>query len=233
MKKHFSILVCLLVALSLFIVSCGDGKKNEALLQNNGHLQINGHEYVDLGLPSGTKWATCNVGANNPWEYGDFYAWGETEEKQDYSWETYKWCNGTHDTMTKYCTDVVYGKVDNKTVLDPGDDVARVKWGGTWRMPTAEEMCELYKEGTWEWTVLNGVNGYKVTGPNGNCIFLPAAGSRVESSDVYGRDRLGRYWSSSLCREKNAFDWEFDSDSPNDCDFEPRYKGQSVRPVCE
>ena len=158
-----------------------------------------GYEYVDLGLPSGIKWATCNVGANSPEEYGGYYAWGETEEKEDYGWETYKWCNGNENTMTKYCTDSRYGTVDNKTVLDPEDDVAHVKWGGDWRMPTAEEQEELIKNCTWEWTALNGVNGYRVTGPNGNSIFLPVAGGR-DGTDVRLRGLEGCYWSSSLCR---------------------------------
>ena len=102
-------------------------------------INYNGHEYVDLGLPSGLKWATCNVGASSPEVYGGYYAWGETEEKSSYSWSTYKWCNGSYDTMTKYCTSSSYGTVDNKTTLDPQDDVAHVKWGGRWRMPTLEE----------------------------------------------------------------------------------------------
>ena len=91
----------------------------------------NGHEYVDLGLPSGTKWATCNVGASSPEDYGEYYAWGETETKSTYDWRTYKWCKGSNDTMTKYCTSSSSGTVDNKTVLDPEDDVAHVKWGGS------------------------------------------------------------------------------------------------------
>ena len=226
MKKKFLFSLGLLMSW-LTLSSFTDAPDNSA-------NQVNGHEYVDLGLPSGTKWATCNVGANKPWEYGDFYAWGETEEKQDYSWETYKWCNGSHDTMTKYCTNSNYGTLDGNTVLEPEDDVANVKWGGAWHMPTNDEMNELYYACTWEWTEFNGVSGYKVTGPNGNYIFLPAAGSRSGINEVYGRDRLGRYWSSSLERRNDrAYDWEFDSDSPNDYDFEPRYKGQSVRPVCE
>lgn len=95
---------------------------------NNKNV-INDHEYVDLGLPSGIKWASYNVGATNPEEYGCYYAWGETVEKANYSWSTYKWCNGSYDTMTKYCIDDYYGKVDGKAVLDPDDDVAHVKWG--------------------------------------------------------------------------------------------------------
>ena len=159
--------------------------------------EIGGYEYVDLGLPSGLKWATCNVGASAPEDYGGYYAWGETEEKDNYSWNTYKWCKGSSDTMTKYCTDSSYGTVDNKTVLDPQDDVAHVKWGDTWRIPNWAEQDELRNNCTWTWTTQNGVNGYKVTGPNGNSIFLPAAGYRYGPEADY-RGSHGLYWSSSL-----------------------------------
>ena len=157
-------------------------------------------EYVDLGLPSGLKWATCNVGANSPEEYGDYFAWGETEPKDNYSWRTYKYCNGTEDTMTKYCTNSSYGTVDNKTKLELEDDAARVNWGGNWRMPTRAEQDELKNTNncTWEWTTQNGVNGYKVTSVvNGNSIFLPAAGSRYYG-DLLDAGSDGNYWSSSL-----------------------------------
>ena len=192
-----------------------------------------GHEYVDLGLPSGIKWATCNVGANSPEEYGGYYIWGETEEKEDYGWDTYKWCNGSKDTMTKYCTDSYFGTVDNKTVLDPEDDVAHVKWGGDWRMPTAEEQEELIKNCTWEWTALNGVNGYRVTGPNGNSIFLPAAGFR-DDTDVSNRGIIGNYCSSSLGSHfsSNAYDLYFHGIWYGWYDIS-RKIGYSVRPVSE
>ena len=124
------------------------------------------YEAVDLGLS--VKWAAYNVGATKPEEYGGYYAWGETEEKSNYTWGTHKWCNGSYDTMTKYCTNSSYGTVDNKIVLDPEDDVAHVKWGGDWRMPTFGELHELYSNCTWLWITINGINGYKVTGPNGN-----------------------------------------------------------------
>lgn len=94
----------------------------------------NEHEWVDLGLPSGTLWATCNVGADTPEGFGDYFAWGETAPKDDYSWETYRWCNGYFNTMTKYCTNGSYGTVDNRTELDPEDDAAYVNWGSSWRM---------------------------------------------------------------------------------------------------
>ena len=192
----------------------------------------NGHEYVDLGLPSGTKWAACNVGANKPEECGGYYAWGETEEKSNYDWSTYKWCNGSYDTMTKYCTESDYGTVDNKTVLDPEDDVAHVKWGDNWRMPTKAEQDELRYNCDWEWTILNGVTGYKVIGPNGNSIFLPAAGFR-SGTDVFGRGNYGYYWSSSLDSYSYSADhWDFYYVNYY-WDYYYRYYGHSVRPVTE
>ena len=168
--------------ISLFLIlmlSCGMNCFSQSI---SG--KIDGFDYVDLRLPSGTLWATCNVGASSPTECGNYYAWGETEEKSDYDWYNYKWCYGNCYSLTKYCTYSYYGYVDNKTVLDPKDDVAHVKWGGSWRMPTFEEQKELLHECSWEWTELNGVNGYRVTGPNGNSIFLPAA---VPNSSAEGR----------------------------------------------
>ncbi len=187
-------------------------------------------EAIDLGLS--VKWASCNVGASTPEEYGGYYAWGETEEKNDYSWSTYKYCNGNEYSMTKYCTGSYNGTVDNKTILEPGDDVAHVQWGGSWRMPTLEEQKELINNCTWSWTTLNGVNGYRVIGPNGNSIFLPAAGRR-SGEDVYHQGANGYYWSStwyiydncacSLYFYSGGYDWDDGS----------RCYGQSVRPVSE
>jgi hypothetical protein len=154
------------------------------------------HECVDLGLPSGLLWATYNVGATKPEEYGSYYAWGETEEKENYNWSTYKWCNGNSKTLTKYCINSNYGTVDNKTVLDLEDDVAHVKWGSDWRMPTREEYKELCNNCTWTWTTLNGVNGYRVTGSNGNSLFLPAVGGNYGTEVEYS-GLFGCYWSSS------------------------------------
>ena len=190
-----------------------------------------GHEYVDLGLS--VKWATCNVGASKPEEYGGYYAWGETEEKDNYDWSTYKWCKGSYDTLTKYCTDGDFGKVDNKTVLDPEDDVAHVKWGGTWRMPTRAEQDELREKCTWAWTTQNGVNGYKVTGPNGNSIFLPAAGCR-NGTEADDRGSSGYYWSSSLY-SNYGYDAYYLGFGSGSCGWDNyvRRSGQSVRPVSE
>ena len=186
---------------------------------------------VDLGLS--VKWARCNVGATKPEEYGGYYAWGETEEKSDYSWETYKWCNGSYNSMTKYCTGSGYGRVDYKTVLDPEDDVAHVKWGGSWRMPTKDEIEELNDNCTWQWTILNGVNGYRVTGSNGNSIFLPAAGCRI-GLELSRRGADGFYWSSSLSVYNGVLAnglYFYDYYHPSSCST--RCYGCSVRPVCE
>ncbi|MBP3471151.1 MAG: hypothetical protein J6K41_02820 [Paraprevotella sp.] len=209
----------------------GDGKEDEG---DDGKPDLNGHEAIDLGLS--VKWATCNVGANAPEEYGGYYAWGETEEKAYYDWSTYKYSNGSSSTLTKYCMDGYYGTVDNKTVLDPEDDVAHVKWGGSWRMPTSTEIRELRENCSWTWTTQNGVNGYVVTSKsNGNCIFLPAAGSRwYESVDNSGS--IGYYWSASLSEynSHNACNLYFDGGSRLlDYNGNLRYHGFSVRPVTE
>ena len=158
------------------------------------------HQWVDLGLPSGTLWATRNVGASAPEDYGDYFAWGETAPKDYYDSNTYKWCNGTENTMTKYCTDSSYGYngfTDGKTELDPEDDAARVNWGSSWRMPSVDQIQELCDNCTWQWTQRNGVNGHLVTGPNGNTLFLPAAGFRLGES-LYSAGSGGYYWSRTL-----------------------------------
>ena len=187
-------------------------------------------EAIDLGLS--VKWASYNVGATKPEEYGGYYAWGETEEKSDYESYTYKYCNGIITSMTKYCTYSSQGTVDNKTTLEPEDDVATVKWGGTWRMPTRAELDELRNSCTWTWTTLNGVNGHRVTGPNGNSIFLPFAGYR-NGSEAYDQGSSGYYWLSSLESSSCSYacGLNFISAYYNFvCDS--RYYGYTVRPVC-
>ena len=153
------------------------------------------HEYVDLGLPSGTLWATCNVGANSPEEFGDYFAWGETKpkNKNEYTWSNYKWCNGSENTLTKYCINSEYGVVDDKMILDPEDDAATVNWGSNWRMPTGEQIKELFNTSytTAEYTTMNDMPILKVTSKkNGNVLILPPAGSYCdwwgEGSDPVG-----------------------------------------------
>ena len=195
----------------------------------------NGHDYVDLGLS--VKWATCNVGASKPEEYGDYFAWGEVEPKDTYSWSTYKWCNGSYNTLTKYCTNSSYGTVDNKKQLDLSDDAARANWGGSWRMPTQAEQDELYANCTWTWTSQNGVNGYKVTskksGYTNKSIFLPAAGY-YDASSLKNAGSRGDYWSSSLYTGSPYYACRvyFFSGSANRSSGSTRYCGQPVRPVC-
>lgn len=180
--------------LILFLLCFGLSVKAQRSCPDNNHPHM-----IDLGLPSGTLWACCNVGATNPEEYGGYYAWGETEEKDYYDWDTYKWCLGDHDTLTKYCTDSKFGTVDSKETLSFSDDVARVKWGGNWRIPTRAEKEELCTNCEWIRITKNGVNGRKVVGPNGNSIFLPAAGYRFKEELIDAGDR-GYYWLNSIIK---------------------------------
>ena len=189
-------------------------------------------DYVDLGLPSGTLWATCNVGASSPEEYGDYFAWGETTPKEVYNWNTYKWCEGASDQLTKYCYDSNFGYngfTDDKTELDLEDDAAYVNRGSDWRMPSKEQIEELINKCTWTWTTLNGVKGRKVTGPNGNSIFLPAAGYR-DGDSLIDDGSFGNYWSRSLDSPEYAYELAF-GDGFFRRQYTDRYYGESVRAV--
>ena len=181
--------------------------------------------YVDLGLPSGIKWADRNVGATKPWEYGDHFAWGETSTKDNYSEETY-----SHVKVIRASYVIAKYKGSDYSILLAEDDAATAKWGGEWRMPTKEERDELYEYCNWEWTTKNGVEGYKVTSKqNGNSIFLPLAGS-VDGD--WTNTAYGFYWTSTVNTENtwNAYDINFTSSSVlmND---DVRVYGRSVRPV--
>ena len=193
------------------------------------------HEYVDLGLPSRLLWATCNVGADKPEGYGDYFAWGETETKNTYNYNTYKWFNnGNYKNIKKYNTKSDHGTVDNKTTLDPEDDAAHVKWGGNWRMPTSAEWQELYSNTNSTWTTKNGVYGRKFTSKKDTTkyIFLPAAGQHTEfGMNSVGSD--GRYWSSSLYSSDpgSAYSMYFNSSNVNSQCYNVRINGFQVRPV--
>lgn len=194
------------------------------------------YEYVDLGLPSGLLWATCNVGADSPEKYGDYFAWGETQPKDTYRWDTYQYCNGGYTKLTKYCSDSNFGYngfTDNQTTLLPEDDAASVIWGSDWRMPTAEEWEELYQNTSTQWTTLNGKNGRLFTAENGNSLFLPAAGSYSEMGLYYSGSR-GYYWSSSLYSNNPSNAWirDFYSAEGSLYSYNSRYNGLSVRAVC-
>ena len=218
--------------------SANDGSGVKARCVVNVYNTIDGHAYVDLGLTSGTLWATTNVGADSPEEYGDYFAWGETTPQSDnaYTWVSYKWCNGTHNKITKYCTNSSYGNdgfTDGKAVLDANDDAARANWGGDWRMPTRAEFEELIDNTRREWTKQNNVAGYKFTSKtNGNSIFLPAAGYRSYSV-ILEKGSYGYYWSSSLDESYPDHAWSLSfNDGWERANYGYyRYFGQSVRPV--
>lgn len=238
-------MVAILLMLAMFgscqkddeVIFVGNGSTSGTTGTENGNTNNptgpeNGYGYVDLGLS--VKWATCNVGANNPEDYGDYFAWGETTTKDVYDWSTYKWCNGSYISLTKYNTSSSYGTVDNKTTLELSDDAARANWGGSWRLPTDAELTELRSNCTWTWTIQNGVNGYKVTSKsNGNSIFLPAAGFR-EGSSLYYAGSYGGCWSSSLPTYYPYYAYRVyfhSSDvSRSNCG---RSGGFPVRPVCQ
>ena len=191
------------------------------------------HEYVDLGLPSGTLWATCNVGANVPEQFGDYFAWGETAPKNEYDWSTYLLCNGSENSLTKYCTDSDYGIIDNKIELDPEDDAAFVNWGPSWRTPTEDQIRELVQRCNWTWTTVNGVRGSLITGRNGKSIFLPAAG-KIGGHSNYSVGTNGYYWSLTLDTSSGpAFGRGFEFTQAGHVGYfgGHRCKGCTVRPV--
>ena len=199
------------------------------------------HAYVDLGLPSGTLWATCNIGADNPEDYGLYFAWGETtgytqdtSDGRSFNWASYKYAINNYDTLTKYCNASSYGYngfTDTLTELEPEDDAAYVNWGSVWRMPSYDQQTELLTKCTWTWTTKSGKNGYEVVGPNGNSLFLPAAGYRnVTSLDGVGG--YGYYWSRTLhsSRPYCAYVLDFYSGLVV-WNYYGRCGGRSVRPV--
>ena len=195
---------------------------------------------VDMGITTadGYKlyWATTNIGASKPEDYGDYYAWGETETKENYSWSTYKFGTSETGPFSKYNTKSSYGTVDNKKVLEPEDDVAIVKLGGKWRMPTDAEFTKLRTKCTWTWVTNyngSGINGRLVKATNGNSIFLPAAGARGDIT-LYEAGFTGSYWSSSLYTGGPSDAWfiYFISDQVGS-GYNYRCWGYTVRPVSD
>ena len=204
---------------------------------------LNGHKYIDLGLPSGVKWADRNLGADTPEEFGDYYAWGEiqpyyergyalwdnpvwrAEKGAGYAWESYRWCDGTDVGLTKYNSELNYGKVDHKRVLDPADDAATANWGGYWRMPTDEEIIELVLQCNWNETKQNGVDGWLATSKDGKTtLFFPSAGKFVGTSRSSGCS----YWSSTRFN-RSAVSLSYDGIMyPN---LDSRVRGLTIHPV--
>ena len=193
MKKTIKTIAALMLVIGLV---CTAGCKK----YNTGNGTYKGHDYIDLGLPSGTMWATCNVGAESPDQYGDYFAWGETTPKDNYNWSTYKYSNGDYNQLTKYCPQSDFGFngfTDDLKTLQPSDDAATTNWGEGWSTPTYNQWVELLRKCSHSWTTRNGVNGCLFTARNGNSIFLPAASSlRDDDSRIVGDD--GFYWSNTL-----------------------------------
>ncbi len=215
------------------------GNNNEG---NEGN-SLNGHEYVDLGLPSGTLWATCNVGAVAPEVYGNFFAWGNTALMASFNWTAYRYSSDNTSKLLKYCNqayDGFNGFTDTLTILKPGDDAATAQWGEGWRMPTKAQWEELFWGTTHTWTKLNEVNGRLFTASNGNSIFLPAAGLYCDGTEWfcegvehYAVKVEGHYWSSSLNTGDPISAWvfAFDLDGYGMGNLD-RYIGCSIRAVC-
>lgn len=167
MKKDILIVFALSIVGLLLLSGC---QKEQVTASG----ELNGHSYVDLGLPSGTLWATCNIGASHAEDQGELYAWGETRTKANYYWDNYCYGDGWW-SLTKYCPNPDYGYdgfADYRTRLLPSDDVATVKWGDGWRMPSYNEVRELFLECSWKDVRINGVKGFLFTGMNGNTLFI-------------------------------------------------------------
>ncbi|MCQ2331056.1 MAG: hypothetical protein MJZ55_03610 [Paludibacteraceae bacterium] len=195
------------------------------------------HAYVDLGLS--VKWATCNIGADNPENHGDFFSWGETENKKNNNWDTYKYSEGTPKALLKYCSnpDFAWHQItDSISSLEPDDDVAHVKWGGNWHIPTRAQIDELLDNCTWTWITQNGVNGYKVTsnkvGYTNKSIFIPVTGE-YEDGKLFNYRTHGYYWSKECgtVTSETAYTLEVYTKGASR-EIQPRYKSLAVRPVC-
>ena len=231
LRKFFTLTTILFAAFSFVSCSSDDDDDNK----NKNENDKDNHEYVDLGLPSGTLWATCNVGASKPEEYGDYFAWGETKTKETFAFEDYKWGNASYDNFTKYCTNSLFGNVGGNSELLPEDDAAAVNWGNNWCTPSIDQFRELVNSDytTTVWIAQNGVYGMKVTSKkNGKTLFVPAAGKHWDKLEDAGK--YGFCWSRSL--EKGslaAYHLAFyNSDGVYIYDgLSPRPTGFAVRPV--
>lgn len=190
---------------------------------------IEEHESVNLGLPSGNKWAKCNIGASSEEEAGLYLAWGETTIKGKYFWDTYKFCKGNPYSFFKYGKDSKYGKIDDLVELEDEDDAAHILWGSNWHLPTKEDMQELIDYCRWSLTMINQQIGWKVVGRNGNYIFLPAAGSATSSS-LSGVNEYGRYWTSTNEDTHSAFNLRFSREQFFVRD-DTKFYGRNIRPV--
>ena len=251
MKKFFTFIFAMAIGLFVFTACETDPTTKSGDLNTDvpNTQEPEQEVYVDLGLS--VNWATCNLGATKPEEYGDFFMWGDVDPtlKVYYGWDSYKYCDGTKNSLTKYCYDANYGKdgfVDNKTILDASDDAAAVILGGDWRMPTTAERDELLDETKckWEYVKVNGVLGAKITskvkGYEDRSIFLPAAGWQREALQV-AEGEGSTFWCSEVCTQTqytdaptNACALTF-SYTQKMCGYawETRFYGCSIRPVID
>lgn len=190
----YAILVCLAAAVVYEAVRVCRGNEAEQNVSQIAAADYRGHEYVDLGLPSRLKWATCNIGADKPWETGNYYSWGETAPKAEYS--SHRYMDGNRK-LTKYNVVKARGAVDGLTTLTPDDDTAYQTWGGSWRMPTPEEVSELRWNCEMTDTVVSGQSVTKITGGNGNFIILPHSGY-INGRDTVEKGKNARIWTNSI-----------------------------------
>lgn len=236
MKQLFRTVFVTTMAMTM-VAFVGCGKEENNIIETawgNGTEPPTQGEWVDLGLQSGLLWASCNVGATVPEEYGEYFAWGETQPKSVYDWSTYRYCtvdaDGFPSTLTKYNNETSWGTVDNLSTLLPADDAATARLRNGARTPTYDEWNELLNNTSVERATLNGVNGLKFTGSNGNTIFLPAAGQRDG-----GAGNCGDYWSASLGPDNSILARLFFFDERDHFMLNGGYvrcSGCSVRAVC-
>lgn len=214
------------------------GRTNKATaIKSNISGTINGHDYVDLGLPSGIKWATCNVGANESYNSGNYYAWGETSPKSEYSWDNYFDYDYTNEYGTVFCKKYKGGNnTEDKNLILPngGNDVARKTWGATWRMPTFSEMRELIDKCKWQCISVAGISCWKIIGPSKKFIIMPLSG-KMKGDKIEGRNEWGYYWTATVGKYQGPGDaegiagyWRGYSGGIGE-----RYQGAPIRPVSD
>jgi len=196
------------------------------------------HQYVDLGLS--VKWATCNIGADKPEDHGEYFSWGETDNKRINNWETYRFTEGDKNVISKYCSNFQYGwheLADSLSALEPDDDVAHKKWGGNWRIPTKAQMKELIDNCTWTWTTRNEINGYLVTGKKpgytNRSIFIPVTGT-YDDGKIFNPHKQGSYWSRDCGTVYPPYAYTLElSAREASIGMRSRCESIAVRPVCK
>lgn len=255
MKRIFSLAA--MIGSICFFAACGGGEIDPG---NNtptpgpepekpyvdGSTTVGGHEALDLG--TGILWATTNLGASEPQEYGKYYSWGEIDTKDEYKWGNYKWSDGFEPKtaqeyeelkMTKYCLYKIYGTKDDKKVLDPEDDAATQSWQNGWRMPTKQEVADLLSKCEWEWNRVEGIFGYKISSKKtGKEIFIPAGGV-IAYDGKHNSSMMCNYWTASLHDQNEqyyAYSFVYTDEGKEGSEYISqtyRYMGMTIRAVCD